>query len=363
MRFQSANEFFLRDLRSKCRSLTGSALLARYKNDFQMQAQVRMSRVYETLDESFSQKAAFYTELFEIFGHLDCNFILWNIYFEEHSSLLFHHLAPTIKRYCESLIDNFFLHLIHQDAPVSNNDLIINSLKTNFVRHLSSDEVEWEDGTSQRNPVTEHFAKWIAACIQSNCDEDAVAQMILHYTKFWNIYYARPYSHSKGLILYHHFFKTYDQLSTESLKTNMANCIEMTIKELNKLFVPITHSPITDRNNQSFFHQLGDIALTTPQQKFLSRNIDFHRRMADSEVHFKDLKSVSWLDLVNVAIESQGDLKDAYLREHEKRIQSGRVPIAADILQFAEKVNKMADRPNDNAALEKVIRDNYIFFL
>lgn len=363
MSFSSDNEFFLRDFRSKCRLLTGKDLSAKYAQDYQKESRLRMARAYGALDGSLNRKAELYEELLEHFGILDLEFLAWNIYYDEHATPLFLSLSNKITQLCGGHSTGIFLDLLIGRFSVHNDDLIKGFLKSYFIKLLSLKADEWENETLTRNPVIESIAKWLTACLVTEGAEQEVLQMILHFTKLWSIYYARPYNCHKGLIFYHKFFDGYDKILMSDLRTNISECIEKAVGTLDALFVPITHSPFTDIDNRSFHAQMEGRALTSVEGKYIVRTGEFHERMKSATVYFKNLESIPWLDLVEATMDSTGQTKEAYMIELDRRSRTGQAPTANEIIGLGEYLSKDRKWSPTNLILAKVIQQNYIFFV
>lgn len=322
-----------------------------------------MARAYGALDGSFNGKADLYDELLEHFGILDFEFLAWNMYYDEHASLLFSTLSNKIKQHCGEQLTGIFFDLLNDRFSVHDNDLIKGFLKAYFTKLLPLEANEWENENLTRNPVIERIAKWSTACLVTEGKEEELLQMILHFSKLWNIYYGKPYNCHKGLILYHKFFDSYNKILMPDLRTNIWECIENAARILDTVFVPVIHSPFTDIDNRSFYLQIEGRPLTSVEAKYIMRTGEFHQRMKSASVYFKNLESIPWLDLVEATMDSEGQMKEAYMIELNRRSQAGQAPTAAEIIRLVGYLGKDRKWLPTNYILATVIQKNYIFFV
>jgi hypothetical protein len=321
-----------------------------------------MSKAYYGISGSLTLKVEFYEELFEHFGSMDAEYVLWNLYFDEHAELLFTNLSQQLKQYCGERLSGVFLDIVDQRFPSYDDNRIKGFLKAYLTQRLPLEANEWESEGTNRNPVIERLAKWMTTSLQIDGADEALLHMVLHFSKLWNIYYARPYNYQKGLILFHKFFEQYNKLSIKDLRTDLSRCLDRSGRLLNALFVPIIHSPFTDPNETSFLAGVIGRALTRAEQVYLEKNKEFHQRIKEAAVYFQNLGMATWAELVKAAMNTTGEAKGAYIHELDRRYQANQLPKSNELVWFVQELEDNKDMSLSKDIIAKIVRDNYIFF-
>ncbi|MBS1501322.1 MAG: hypothetical protein JST32_04625, partial [Bacteroidetes bacterium] len=223
---------------------------------------------------------------------------------------------------------------------------------------LSSGEWEAEDGRS--NPVTNKLVNWLTKTITREPVPKELEQFIFNYTKLWNTYFVRTYNINKALILIHKFFELYRNLDPRELKVDLNAFLPPLNSFISDLLPEVFNSPLTDVRQPSELLKDGSYRNQSSTKAYLNRIAELQERLRADAVFFTDLRGLDWPALFINACTTPLPARLAYFGEAAKRAKDGRPPNFTAIKKF---LDELPEKEVDQQALEKVVSDNYMFFV
>ena len=361
MSFTQDNEHFLRYFGSAMRGLPDEERKIKFEKEFRSDVRKRIKASYEKLGGSITDKGEFYGQLLTAFGAFEFEYLVLNIYFETEADELFNNLKPLFSQL--SGLQSFFDPVIKQTAGTYNGSSIKAFLRTYFISTIDLSDTDWEMEDVSRNPFINRLANWLSHSVASDTSPQTVEQVLLQYTKLWNIYFCAPYQYIKGLVLIHKFIEQYKKLDVKKIRIDLDRCIFNTRRIISELLPQAYHSPLTDTDNGSFY--LADSLTPFPvtAKVYPKKNEEFHKVLSDDQAFFKDLKNESWISLIENFCSGPERSRFIYTDELQRRKGLGIVPRANEIGQFVSKKGTWnVGDPIISKMLGEVARDNYIFF-
>ncbi len=365
MSFSRNNEHFLRqEFYSPLRGLAAAEKELKYVGQSKLEARRRIRLYYEGIKDNIQNKITFYQELLEIFGHLEKQFLVYSIYFDPDSDALLAELGPIVLQYLDLTGEPLQL-LFEQQMIPHDGSSTKGFLKQYFTGTLDLFTGEWEEEDGTRNPVTNKLTAWIGNALTSEMiSKSLLEQVIVNYTKLWNIYFLDPFDHSKGLILIHKLFEKYKLIDPKRFRIDLGQCLLDLNNTFSDLLPFVCNSPLTDVENGSFY--IEDRKNVVPQnaKAYLARASDFHKRLEQDRVFFTDLGNYSWAQLFEEYCTASSATMVAFQKEAEMRQNAGKAPSAKEISEFINKLTALRSTGKiDQRAVEKIAHENYIFFI
>lgn len=362
MSFSSNNENFIKfGLEVPLKGLSEKERIVKYKNEIRIEARRRFKQHFDKIIDDVSQRAHFYEELLETFGFVDAEYIIYSIYFDSDADFLIEHLQPVLTKFIAP--DHFLAHVLHRKASLYNNSYIKGYLREFFMEVLDLNSSEWEEEDGTRNPVTYKLTAWLVKSLFSaETPTELLQEVILNYTKLWNIYFVDPYNTKKGVILLHKFIEQYKKLDSSLLTLNFHEILLGLNQKISELLPPIYNSPLTDVNSTSVFlaEQIGNISQSFG---YKNKSNEFLSILIQDTIFFDDLSNNIWLDLFVNRCLSKGSSKLAYQKEIDDRYLKGSAPSATEIKEIFEKVPELiANDSADLRTLYSILDQNYIYF-
>jgi hypothetical protein len=303
----------------------------------------------------------FYGQLLTAFGEFDVDYLVLNIYFEKEADELFNDLRPLYTQLTG--VQSFVDPIIKQTVGTFDNSSIKSFLRTYFMGVINLSEADWEMENINRNPFIQRLSDWLSDNISSETSPQLIEEVLLHYTKLWNVFFCNPYQYVKGLVLFHKFIEQYKKLDIKKINIDLNSCILNTRYVISELIPQIYHSPLTDIDCGSFYLADSQTPFPVNAQVYLKKNEEFHKILNDDKGLFIDLTNESWISLIERFCSGPERIRFIYINELQRRKALGIVPGAKEIDLFVcEKGVWDFGDPIISKMLGEVMRDNYIFF-
>ncbi|HTI58980.1 hypothetical protein [Mucilaginibacter sp.] len=365
MSFTRNNENFLKfGFDIPLRGHTGADRVLKYQKEVRTEARRRFREYYEAIRNDLSEKLLFYQELLSRFGTLEQQFLLYSIYFDTQSDNLISYLKTDVSEHLDLINEPLRRLFEHQIAP-HDNSYTKGYLKQYFTETLDLSSGQWEEEDDTRNPITNELTKWLVDTISHEPpNEQKLEEVILNYTKLWNIYFTHPYNSTKALILIYKLTEQYKKIDAQKINVDLTSCFSNINRFLSELLPAPFYSPISDLENRSALRAAELNNLQSNSLVHLNKNIEFQNRLKQDSVFFQDLSKFIWPKLMIEACTTQLPARKAYLSEIEKRRNLGKPPNFSEINQFTTEIgHNNVQQSLDHKVLENIISDNYLFFV
>lgn len=345
------------------RGLTASDRALKYQKEIRPEARKRFREYYQTILNDIAGKLSFYRGVIERFGQLEQQFLLYSIYFDTDADHLIFHLSPDIISYFD-LTAEPLRQLFENEIERHDNSIIKGYLKQYFFEILDLSPGQWEEEDNSRNPITNKLTQWLAAIITDElANEQNVEQLLINYTKLWNVYFTHPYNSTKALILIHKLFEQYKLRDPQKIKIDLLHCFSNINRFLNELLSPPFYSPLTDIENRSALSVVATYGLRLNDLVHVNKNNEFQRRLKQDCIFFQDLGKLAYSTLMIQACTNPDPARKAYLAEIRKRQATGKPPTFSEIEGFLTELDQNYNQEDiDQRALAAIISDNYLFF-
>jgi len=367
MTFIRDNENFLKfGLGVSMRGLGDSEKKREYSVHFENDARKRVKAGYSKACDNVDAKIEFYSEVLIALSNYDLEYILLSIYFDEHSDQLIAHLYETIKPLLSKDILRFgsLYSLFTETILPHEGSLTKGFLKDFFIKNIELNRGEWEADGINNNPVINKFNDYIISYITNKSSGyQEIQEVLLNFSKLWDIYYGKPFDNVKAIILIHKLSKEYNRINQIDLTINLGKVILDMNDLLSEIIPVVIQSPLSDIANQGFYKSHNKDDLSDSIRNYLSKNIQFQKRLEDDSVFFIDLCNFSWLRLINDYCDSNGNVAMVYENEILNRKKTGMIPSAIEILGFVDFLSHYAVTSVDKREfIQKLIFENYIYF-
>lgn len=362
MSFNRNNENFIRfEFYVKLKGLVGAEKESRYAAQIRPEARRRIRLYYEAVSHDIPKKIELYQELIEIFGAVEKRWLLYSIYLDPHVEAISPKIGGSIVKYLD-LGNDPLRTFFEQKISRHDNSLIKGYLKQYFTATLDLVPGEWEveDGRTNNNPVTNRMITWLINTIIKEPLPEELEQFIFNYTKLWNIYFVRTYNINKALILIHKFFDQYRNLDPRQLKIDLNALLPPLNSFISDLLPEVFNSPLTDVRQPSEILKDGSYRNQASTKNYLNKIVELQDRLQADAVFFQDLQDLDWPVLFNKACMTPLPARLAYFGEVAKRMNDGRPPNFTAIKKFLDEI---AEVEIDLQTLEKIVTDNYLFFV
>lgn len=336
-----------------------------YSAHFKDDARRRVRTGYGKAGDNVDAKIEFYSEVLMALSPYDLEYILLGIYFDEHADQLIKHFSEAIKPLLNKEILRFSsLYSLYTDIVILHDGSLTKGfLKDFFTKKIELDPGEWEADGPNNSPVINKFNNYTISYItdKSSRYED-IQEILLHFSKLWDIYYGKPFNDFKALILIHKFSEQYNRINPIDFKINFGNVILEMNKLLSEVIPPVIQSPLSDIANQGFYALEKENNLSDNIRNYLSKNILFQKRLEDDSVFFTDLSNFSWLRLIIEYCHSSGNASLIYKNEILKRKNISVIPSAIEISDFVDFLSQYPVTNVDKREfIQAIIYENYIF--
>lgn len=368
MTFLRDNEnFFKFGLGVGMKGLEGFEKKKSYSTHFQKDARRRVRAGYTKVNHNIDSKIEFYSEVLLALSSYDLEYILLSIYFDEHADQLITHFSETIRPLLNKEVFRFgSLNSLFSGMVVPYDGSITKGfLKDFFINKIGLHTGEWEADGPNNNPVINKFNNYIISYItDENSGYQDIHEVLLNFSKLWDIYYGKPFNHFKALILIHKLSEQYNRINPADLKINFGNVILEMNSLLSEVIPPVIQSPLSDIANQGFYALEKENYLPDNIRNYLFKNIQFQKRLEDDNVFFNDLRNFSWITLIKEYCCSKGNASLVYKNEILKRKNLSMIPSVTEILEFGNFVSQSPGVLVDKREfMKEIIFDNYIYFL
>lgn len=361
MSFSQDNEYFLRHFGSAMKGLQNEERKMKFAKEFRSDIRSRIKVSYEKLGSSITDKYEFYNQLLTVFGEFEFEYLVLNIYFEREADELFKNMQPQFFQLPG--LYSFIDPVIKQTTGTYNCSSIRTFLRTYFIDTIDLLESDWKMEDLSQNPFINRLADWLSHSVSSDTSPQIIEQVLLQYTKLWNIFFCDPYQYGKGFVLFHKFSEQYLKLDVKRIGIDLNMCINNTRLILAELLPQVFHSPLTDIDNRSFFYADSLTPFAEKAKVYPVKNKEFHKLLSDDQVFFKDLKNERWISLIDSFCSSSVRSRFIYTDELQRRKGLGIIPGTNEIDEFVSKMGIWnAGNPINRKMLGEVARDNYIFF-
>jgi|GEM_PF-2610410 len=336
--------------------------LVHFANDARKRVQAGYSKACDNVDT----KIEFYTEVLKALSKYDLEYILLGIYFDEHSDQLLAHLSETIKLLLNKDVLRFgsLRSLFTETVSPYDGSIIKGFLKDFFIKKIELDLGEWEADGLNNNPVINKFNNYIISHITNKSSGyHEIQEVLLNFSKLWDIYYGKPFNNVKAIILIHKLSEQYNRINPTHLTINLGKVILDMNDLLNEIIPAVIQSPLSDIANKGFYKSHNKEDLSDSIRNYLSKNIQFQKRLEDDSVFFIDLGNFSWLRLINEYCNSNGNAALVYKNEILNRKDASMIPSALEISKFVDFVsNYTANGVDKREFIQKIIFENYIYY-
>lgn len=358
MSFTQHNKNFLKfEFHIPLRGLLGAEREMKYVEEIRPEARRRMRLYYQAVKDDIPNKIAFYKELLEIFGALEKQFLLYSIFLESDLEIISSKLEVSNLQYLE--LDNTSLCNYFQ----TNASLTVRGfLRQYFTEVLDLSPNEWEEEDDTRNPVINKLIVWMKDKIIKDSRDKELRELVLNYTKLWNIYFCKPYNITKALIFLHKFQEMYSKLDPQDLRVDLKALLVDLNKSIEGILPDVYNSPLTDVSLSSEILKIDSDYNHSHTQLYLKKMNEFQKALTINSFFFQDLGSLTWSDLLLQASTTPPPVQTAYLNEIKRRHIINDVPKFNEIEAFMKK-KSMIETPLNKDALESIATVNYLFFL
>lgn len=358
MSFTQHNKNFLKfEFHIPLRGLIGTEKEMKYIEEIRPEARRRMRLYYQTVKYDISGKIAFYKELLEIFGALEKRFLLCSIFLESDLEIISPKLEVSNLQYFE--LDNTSLCNYFQTNASST---VRDFLRQYFTEALDLSPNEWEEEDDTRNPVINKLIIWMKDQIIKDSKDSELIDLVLNYTKLWNIYFCSPYNITKALILLHKFQEMYSKLNPQDVKIDLKTLLIDLNKSIEGILPDVYNSPLTDMAQSSEISKIDSHHSHSHTQLYLKKMNEFQEALTINSFFFQDLGSLTWSDLLLQASTAPPTIQTAYLNEIKRRHIINDVPKFNEIDRFLKKISNI-ETPLSKDVLASVATSNYLFFL
>jgi hypothetical protein len=367
MTFQKDNENFIKfGVWVGMKGLTEHEKLLKYSTTFKIESHKRIKTGYLKVSNDVEAKIEFYKEVLSVFGTYDLEYILLCIYFDKDADKLIDCLVDLVRPLLskEKLIWGSISSLFTEDIAFHNSSLTKGFLKSYFERTIKLEAGEWESEGISNNPVVNKLKDYIACyLIDEENGYGELTEVLLNFSKLWDIYYGRPFNTIKGIILVHKMSEQYNKINPAKLKVNFQKVVLNVNSLLTELTPIIAQSPLTDIDNDCFITSQGENPLSESVRNYLSKNVQFQKRLDDDSILFTDLSNITWTKLIEDWYLSSGNAEAAFINEIDKRRNSGLVPLAIETFGLIDFLNKQSISDiKKREFLQRVVFQNYIYY-
>jgi hypothetical protein len=335
--------------------------LERLHNYFRPQQKVSNAQSYSDLfaksEQDTSQKKKDYEEILELLKEFEFDTIIKSIYYEDNSDELFYHLKDIIiKSAPENYVDEYgILSFVRKpgggQAKVNVSDFIFSLFSSNLEINLN----DWNSEDKVRHQTIYKLCDWLDKKLKEEQSEQEIVCMLFHYSKYWNIYFARSNDDAKRIFLLNRLSGLIETKGHDFV-ININDVLRQLESEMKKIlceyFLPpflVTKEYLT-RNNIQF---------TTGYENQLNR---FENARSETNNYFRNFSNISFKQLIEEYFVSQRDSQKHLSSQVFKKMDKGEVPSLEDLTCFRDLRKVAVDRFLDSQNFISLFsKRNYMF--
>ena len=360
MSFILDNRYFISAMRSRLNPLDLAERRVQYQKEFRSQVQQRIATAYAAADTA-EELTIHYRELLQVLHQDELDWILESIFFERECDQLIVALLPEFAQIGQDRLGRSMVGaelFLNQSTPYDNS-LCKGYLKAFFMEVLEASENDWKEEGSNRNPLVNLMETYIMTCItQGHGRREELSKVLLHYAKLWQVYYSIPFSMDKATVLLHRLCQGYQQLAKEELKTDLLEALRQNSKTLKGLLPQLAEFPLDGKK------EICHVPYQTMAGGgYSAKKREFYNLLENDRVYFIDLSLLPISQLLKECNAAEESASQAFLRELGKRMTGKDRPDTVELHRISAQYRELASfRPILRKILERLVRENYIFF-
>lgn len=280
------------------------------------------SKVHEKLREYYSKvedKLTFYTEIIELLGKRDGEYILLNLFFEKDVDFIIMGLKRNDSINSIKCFDSESLSFnILSEIKKNSNFQIVFFLKEYFTALIDLSEADWKNENENIHPLVRAFAKWLAENSDRKANEFELG--VLLFEKIWSFYFSTPFNNLKALIFVSVLI---NEIKKNSIPIHRnLDRVRATIREL---FVIRSHSILLDDTNLKNELSTG----------YIKNRLELEKLLDNSRSKDKDFQSWTFIEIFEAFDKMNIPDKEKALKDLRLKIDSGEIPTGADLTSLS----------------------------
>ncbi|HEV8511934.1 MAG TPA: hypothetical protein VGQ59_01575 [Cyclobacteriaceae bacterium] len=353
MTFAQNNDDIIKQYKT-VKGLTQKARRQDYESRIQQELRSRVAAELQRQENRWQVKEI-YKEVITLFFEFELEYFFMSIYFDDDDDYLIHELLPVLSSPTHKPLnyeDRYsLLKLLYPRETASGR--VKEFLGKLFYERIGFKALRAKD-MSNEFPEINHVTSWIQKQLEEENGADNVSFALFHFTKFWQMRYAKPFNETAGIVFLVKMQQKIEPLGSDRLKVNFGKVLETLVKEMTKLIVKPVNSPISNLVNSSLIDH-------SVHAGYLKRIDEFQRLLQEKSMIFQNLTELAVSELFARYCDTSSQLQAVFSKEILMRFGRGQVLSTQEIDNFRA-IDSSSLSAEGNQLYNKIRSINYIFF-
>lgn len=315
--------------------------------------------LFKKHDAEIDEKTRAYDEILDLLKDYEFENIFYSIYFESCCDQLIDNLSVKLKESVpETFKDNYqILKLLNNEIPPINDSKVKGYLKHVFTTQLELAKGDWENEDQNKNEVANKLNVWLEKKFQQENSEPEIQAILFHYTKYWNIFFAKPYNEKKGIVLLNGICLALKKASN-NLKININDILPVLDARLKKIFCNISTIPFLETEDMATNRNPS-----SDKGGYKNQIKNFREVRQESTKLFQNFEKMSFQNLITQYFDSKEEVQKTISNIIFQKMVKGEIPNSADLIFFEKDSNMQHEKGlNDSQNFIKLFsKRNYVF--
>lgn len=349
MSFVSSNENFIRiKLYSDMRGMSLQGRIAHYEkflktdtlrrlNDYFKPAkqasepQSDYGDLFERNTKETNQKRTDYEEILRLLKDFEFDTIIKSIYFEENADELFYHLKETIVECVPSGYQDEYsiLDLFKKPNGSQTKISVTDFIRSIFISDLDISLNDWNSENKTRHQTIYKLCDWLEKKLKEEQSEREIMRLLFHYTKYWNIYFARLSDDAKKIFLLNRLSGLFETKGHE-FAININGILQQLENELSKILSIYSLPPFLVTKE---YLTSCNIKATTGYESQIGRFLTVRN---ETNNYFRNFAVMSFKELLDESFKSTADGQKHLYSQIFKKMDKGEIPSLMELKYFTE---------------------------
>lgn len=356
--FYQENQHYIKiKLIGEMKNLTPKEKIQKYNSSLASETRARLRAYYKKISTS-KQKIDFFSEVIDYLRDFEFSLILYSVYFDNDAGKIMRDLRQKIIASQPSSFQDQFgiLKFIRGSTDsILIEDYILDFFSQHLRLKVPSSQVH-SLRSEFTNPEANKFSEWIFNELRKPDSGEIVLSLFLHFSKYWNHHYANNYS--KGVVLLTKMEKAIFDMGFDRLKVNLKEVIQAVKVHSSEVICPNVVVPFLDSVQEAVARDKWVI------NGYINKLNDFSALLGKTEIFFKDLSSLSLIELFHAHCSQEKYTINVYREEIRSRTRRGILPTKNDLQYFSDSEVFESARESEwrFSLIEYIIRSNYIYY-